>query len=130
MCRFFENMDTENHDIIKCLNFILDFLDELQDDRDIFQSLADKKRFCFQNLQKLVNFEEQLKKSNMETLILQGVRTPYANKADMLENITIIDAVCLSVFGKTDYPAPGYGSVDLGEYHGEADMEKVVRMLS
>lgn len=130
LCRFFENTDAESDDIIRQLNFILEFLDELRDDRDIFQSLADKKRFCFQHLQNLVKFEEQLQKTNMETLILQGVRSPYTSRADMLEKITIIDTVCLSIFGKTAYSSPDYGSLDLGEYYGEADMERMIRTLS
>ena len=63
-----------------------------------------KKNIYKQNLQKAVNYEEQLKKSNMETLILQGVRIPFVSKEDALKKIQIIDRISLAVFGKIEEP--------------------------
>lgn len=93
LCRFFEK--TENHwlDIAGCLNFVLNFLDELWDDRDIYQSLKDKREFYLHLLQKSLHFEEELKKNNMEILMLRGVRTPHINKDEILDKITIIDTI-------------------------------------
>ncbi len=129
MCCFFEKMDTESREIVNCLDFILNFFDELRDDTDIFQSLMDKKRFYFQNLQKATEFEEKLKKSNMETLILQGVRTPYINKPDTMEKIAMIDTVSLAVFSRTEHPGQACRAMNLGDYQGAQDIDRMAKVL-
>jgi hypothetical protein len=78
----------------------------------------------------VAKFEEQLKKSNMETLILQGVRSPYISKDEARNKMRIIDRTSLAVFGKTDYFEHVCDTIDLGEFHQDKDMEKVVRILS
>lgn len=88
----------------KPMDFILRFFDELRDDQDIFQALADKKNFCFRNLQKQTDAEEQLKKNTMETLMAQGLRIPYTDKADTLDKMAMIDFISFTVFGKSDVP--------------------------
>ncbi|OQX08252.1 MAG: hypothetical protein BWK80_48375 [Desulfobacteraceae bacterium IS3] len=93
LCRFFEKAENYRIDISEHLNFALNFLDELWDDRDIYQSLKDKKEFYFHLLQKSLHFEEELKKNNMETLMLRGVRTPHINKDEILNKIRLIDAL-------------------------------------
>jgi hypothetical protein len=104
MCAFFKNLKIKNNGNLKCLKYILDFFDELQDDEDIYSALMDKKNLYSQNLQKAVKYEEQLKKSNMETLILQGIRIPFVSKEDALKKIQIIDRISLAVFGKIEEP--------------------------
>ncbi len=98
---FFEKLKVEDNYFFKCLDFILDFFDRLEDDRDILQSLVDRKRFYFQNVQKAARFEELLNKNNMETLISRGVRIPHISKEDAMHNIVIIDTIILAV-----YPSP------------------------
>ena len=95
---FFEKIKSDSNEFIECLDFILDFLDELQDDNDIFQALMDKKILYSQNLQKTEKFEEQIKENNMETLILQGVKIPYINKESTLNKMRIIDKINRAVF--------------------------------
>ena len=102
---FFEKLKVEENCFFKCLDFILDFFDRLEDDRDILQSLLDKKELYFQDLQKAVGFEELLNKNNMETLISRGVRIPHISKKDAMNNIVIIDTITLAVYGK-QYPSP------------------------
>ncbi len=104
ICSFFEKTKSKGNDFQECLDFILGFLDELKDDRDIFRSLEVKKEFHFQNLRKAERFEEQMNKRNMETLILQGVRIPHINKEDEIKKIAIIDKISYTVFGKIDNP--------------------------
>ena len=55
-----------------CLDFTLSLLDELKDDRDIYQVLMDKKKFYLRSLQKAKQLERQLQKNNLETLLLKG----------------------------------------------------------
>ncbi|MBU4287505.1 MAG: hypothetical protein KKI12_04960 [Proteobacteria bacterium] len=93
---FFEKLKVEDNYFFKCLDFILDFFDRLEDDRDILQSLLDKKELYFQDLQKAVRFKELLNKNNMETLISRGVRIPHVNKEEIMHNIVIIDTITLA----------------------------------
>ncbi|RLC26934.1 MAG: hypothetical protein DRH21_00725 [Deltaproteobacteria bacterium] len=102
---FFEKLKVEENCFFKCLDFILDFFDRFEDDRDILQSLLDKKELYFQDLQKAVKFEELLNKNNMETLISRGVRIPHISKEDTMNNIVIIDTIILAVY-KNQYPSP------------------------
>ena len=100
ICSFFEKTKAEKSLFFKCLDFVLDFFDELRDDGNIFDALMDKKRFYFQNLQKAAKLEELIEKNNMEMLILQGIRAPYISKEDVLNKMEIIDRISLAVFGK------------------------------
>ena len=97
---FFEKLKVEENYFFKCLDFMLDFFDGLKDDRNILQSLEDRKGFYFQNLQKAARFEELLNKNNMETLISRGVRIPHISKEDAMHQIVIIDTITLAVYGK------------------------------
>ncbi|OQY58263.1 MAG: hypothetical protein B6245_12710 [Desulfobacteraceae bacterium 4572_88] len=127
LCDFFGKMNSETADMQNCLDFALHFLGENRDDTDIFSALTKKKRNCFQHLQKLLGFEEQLEKNNMEILMLRGVRMPYADKETLLRQIAMIDTICLSVFGKTEETGR---DLFIGEYHqGKDDIEKMVRMF-
>jgi hypothetical protein len=106
---FFEKLKVEENYFFKSMDFMLDFFaglkfaglqdDGLKDDRNILQSLGDRKGFYFQNLQKAARFEELLNKNNMETLISRGVRIPHISKEDAMHNIVIIDTITLAVYG-------------------------------
>ena len=104
LCSFFKKLKVEENYFFKCLDFILDFFEILEDDKNILQSLVDRKGFYFQNLQKAARFEELLNKNNMETLISRGVRIPHISKEDAMHNIVIIDTITLAVYGK-QYPS-------------------------
>lgn len=92
---FFEKMDSQRSAFFECLDFIVPFLDELQDKQDISHALFDKRKFYLQNLKKAENIEEYLKKNNIETSILQGAKIPHINKEDMLKQLGIIDKIIL-----------------------------------
>lgn len=130
ICTFLERMNAEVPDLIECFDFVLDFLDEQKQDTDIIRALVEKKRFYFQNIQKAEKFEAQLQNSNMETLILQGVRAPYINKDDARRKMAIIDRINRAVFGRTEYVGLSCRSIDLGEYRKDQDVKKVIKMLS
>ncbi len=97
MCSFFEKLKVEENCFFKCLDFILDFFERLDDDSNILLSLENRKEFYFQNLQKAARFEELLHKNNMETLISGGVRIPHISKEDAMHNIVTIDTITLAV---------------------------------
>ena len=102
LCSFFEKLKVEENCFFKCIDFILDFFERLEDDSNILQSLGNRKKFYFQNLQKAVRFEELLHKNNIETLISGGVRIPHISKEDAMYNIVTIDTITLAVYGKQE----------------------------
>jgi hypothetical protein len=126
LCDFFEKADSA--EIGNLLDFISGFFDELGDDRDIFQALETKKNFYFQNLQQQIRLEDQMKKNTMETLISQGLRIPYIDKADTLNKIAMIDFIGFKVFGRSTVSEYLMGEPDMRIY-GQQDIENMIRML-
>ena len=96
----------------------------------MFKALMTKKRFYFQGLQKAKNLDIQLKKHNVETLLLRGNRVSYVDRADVRKKIQMIDRISLAVFGKTEFfdlmPA-GEQSITL---EGKDDIDKLIKELS
>jgi hypothetical protein len=103
LCDFIEKIEDEGDDFLECLDFILSFLDEAENTSDLFSALIDKKRFYYKNLKRAEKFRPQLEKTNMETMILQGVKVPYINTEDEKRKMELIDKISLTVFGSTEY---------------------------
>ncbi len=124
---FFEKLEIDSDESFDFLDFILSFLDECKDGQDMFKALMTKKRFYFQSLQKAKNLDIQLKKHNVETLLLSGKRVSYVDTADARKKIRMIDRISLAVFGKTEFfdlmPA-GEQSITL---EGKEDIDKLIR---
>ena len=130
LCSFFKKMSSKNIQYFKMLNLLLGFLDELQDDTDIFKALMNKKIFYFKGVQRAKKIEEQMQKGNFEIWMSQGLRMPYVDKDDLLNKMGLIDRISLAVFGRTDYFDQLVTSVDLGEYQEEKGINKVIDVLS
>ena len=96
--------------MVKHLGFILSFLEELHEDADIFKALMKKKRLYLKHLKRTEKFEEQLKKTNIETLILQGKSPAFMDKNEARENMAIIDRINQTVFGKTEHYETLFGA--------------------
>ena len=77
LCRLIEKAGTGLEDFSACFDLMLEIFGETADDGDIYRLLRDKKRFYFKGLQIAEKFTARLQQSNMETLILQGMRVPY-----------------------------------------------------
>jgi len=103
LCDFFEKMDHKSGDSLECLDFILPFLNEAEKKSDLFSALIVKKRFYQKNLQQAEKLRQQLEKTNMETMILQGIKAPYISIEDEKRKMELIDKISLSVFGRTEY---------------------------
>ena len=128
--RFFVNMKTETKIVSDCFDFLLVFFDELKDDRDIYRGLMEKKRFYFQNIQKVLRAESQLKKSNLETLILQGGRMLFFDKQEAEQNIRRIDEISRAVFNRTEPVDPLSIDIELLEQSGQVRLKKMFYILS
>jgi hypothetical protein len=127
---FFAKMKAENKVVSECFDFLVALFDELKNDSDIYLSLVEKKRFYFRNLQKALKADAQLDKSNMETLIFQGVRIFYFDKEDARKKLEVIDTINKAVFGKTEHFVPAAVDIDLGELNRKNGLKKMFRMLS
>jgi hypothetical protein len=103
LSEFFEKWETEDSDAFKYFDFILLFLEELQEEDDIFEALMKKKRFYLKHLKRTEKFEKQLQKTNMETLMLKGQTAAFIDKNEARENMAIIDRISLTVFAKTEH---------------------------
>jgi hypothetical protein len=102
LIRFFERMDDNSPDYPACLDLMLTLLDEKNPSADIYSLLVDYKRGCFRGLQQTRRFETMLRRSNMETLMLQGVRAPQESAGELLHRMGLIDRICFSIFGRTE----------------------------
>jgi hypothetical protein len=57
---------------------------------------------CFAACSMIRRFETLLRQSNMETLMLHGVRAPHASPGELIHHMRLIDLICLRIFGKTE----------------------------
>jgi hypothetical protein len=130
LCNFFEKLKPQSHDFITCLDFALSFIDELEEDRDLYQALMAKKKFYLRSLQKANKLETQLQKNNLETLLSQGKRVILVDKADARKKMLIIDRISRAIFGKTEYFEdlhPGGNSIELSS---DQDIQDIIKTLS
>ena len=88
-----------------------------------------QKRFYLKNLKKTEQFEAQFQKSNMETLLMQGKRASYFDKADAREKMLIIDKISRAIFGRTEFYDLAPAQKELVELHSTDDIEKVMKIL-
>jgi hypothetical protein len=102
LCLFFERMPDSDGDYLPCLELVIPILEAAQDKTDGYELLADRKRRLFRGLQQIDRFETLLSKSNMETLMLQGIRAPQASREDLVNQMRRIDRICFHLFGKTE----------------------------
>ena len=126
---FFEKLQIDSDEFLDYLDLILGLLDECKEGLDMFQVLMAKKKFYFLSLQKAKNLDIQLKKHNVETLILRGKRVSYVDTADLHKKIQMIDRISLAVFGKTDFfdlMPTGEQSIRL---EGKEDIDKLIKEL-
>ena len=103
LCRLFDKLGTGSNDIFECLEFVLEFLDEVKKDGDVYQALMAKKKFYFISLQKAKKLDARLEKHNVETLLMQGERVALIDQVDARKKMRIIDRISRAVFGKTEF---------------------------
>jgi len=101
LCDFLSKLGG-NDQLLACLEFTLNFLEDIEDDADVYTVLMDRRRIGWQLLQKSAQFEEKLKKDNIETLMLRGERVPHVSKEELLKSIALIERISLAIFGRLD----------------------------
>jgi len=130
LCNFFKKLDSLDNNVFDCLEFVLGFLDELQKDNDIYQTLMAKKKFYFRSLQKAKQLDTRLQKHNMETLLAQGTRVVLIDQRDARKKMRIIDRISRAVFGKTEYFEPLHSGEEHIELRSNKEVCDIIRILS
>jgi len=130
LCDFFEKLEPQSPDYNICLDFALSFLDELKEDKNLYQALMAKKRFYLRSLQKAKQLEIQLQKNNLETLLSQGKRVILIDQADARKKMVIIDRISRAVYGKTEYFEELDSGGDRVEFRPDQDIQDIIKRLS
>ena len=115
LCKGIEKMYPKSKYFREAFTFILDFLDHSDPATDIYLRLMKKKRGNLQMIQQAEKKEKTLAKNSVESLILRGVHIPAISIAEIRKQITLIDHICISIFGQTGYIGihdPGKTPVD------------------
>jgi hypothetical protein len=103
----------------ECLSCALDVLADGQHPADIFQALADRKRWLVKALTRGRKQGELLGQANIETLISQGARLTVIDEEDTRRRIGCIDRICAAVFGRLPPPGTLWAGVDAVELTSE-----------
>jgi hypothetical protein len=130
LCDFFSRIDSDGEDFFQYVDFLMQFTSVLDETKDIFNALMERKKACIQAIQKAVAYERQLAKSTMEVMILKGDRNPCINMEEAGKTIEIINRISFNLFGRSDDPETVLKKVDLGECHPGEDLQRVIRLLS
>ncbi len=130
LCDLFEKLEPQSHDFETCLEFLLSFLGELEDEQDMYQALMAKKRFYLRSLQKAKKLETQLQKNNLETLLSQGKRVILVDQADARKKMLIIDRISRAIFGQTEYFDELSPDGDNIELRSDQDIQDIINQLS
>ncbi len=128
---FLDRVKPDQAEFFNRFDFLLGVMDEVDDESEMQDFFVERKGALVRDLQRAARMNDLLAKSNMETLMLTGVRSPYIHEADARDRIRWIDDINLAVFGRVDpMPFSMRETVDLGEFHQVEDLDKVINLLS
>ncbi|MFZ0725701.1 MAG: hypothetical protein WAM61_07930 [Desulfobacterales bacterium] len=114
---------------LTCLDYVLDFLEDIPEGRDIYAALMRRRSTGRMLLDKAAQFEQKLAHDNIETLMLRGERTPHVSRDELLQSIVLIERISRAVFGRiepleTDVPQ----NVDMA-FQPDGDVTDIIRRL-
>jgi hypothetical protein len=130
LCSFFDKIGARSNDIFDCLEFVLEFLDEIKKEGDLYRALMDKKKLYFISLQKAKKMDARIEKHNIETLLLQGERVALIDQVDARKKMQIIDRISRAVFGKTEFFDAPYSDEHQMGLRSDEDIQKIIKKLS
>lgn len=128
--RFFRLYPTDRPDWTEMLDFILAWLSEIPQVHDAYIALMERKRFHFRQLIQARRSRQQLEKSNMEILVMTGIRVGSMDTREAITAMERIDRLALFLFGRTEHLDPAATAVDLGAFSDAEDFEAISRLLS
>jgi len=130
LCRYMSTADSQHPSFLWNLAFFVQFLSGLGTVDDIYESLMEHKTTCWSQIEQAVKQEAALAKSNMETLLMRGERILHFDKDNLRQTIIAIDDIGLAVFGRTEALLPKESTINLGEYQGREDLERLIKLMS
>jgi hypothetical protein len=107
----------------ECFSIALDVLSDGQHPADLFQALADRKRWLVKALTRGRKQGEFLDQTNIETLMSQGARLTVIDEEETRRRIGCIDRICAAVYGRLPPPGPLWTGVDAVELTAEEVMD-------
>ncbi|MGW8187714.1 MAG: hypothetical protein ACWGNK_10620 [Desulfobacterales bacterium] len=128
LCDFLSKLGGDEQ-MLACLEFTLGFLEDIEDDADVYAALMKRRRIGWQQLHKSVQFEEKLKQDNIETLMLRGERAPHVSREELLKTIAFIERISLAVFGRLD--PLDFGLLESADFafQSGADLDEIIRRM-
>lgn len=128
---FLAKMGSGAMEFESCLAFLLSLMSELSPHQEPYAFLIQKKSDFFQSLCKAEAFERKCQTSNMETLMLQGVRSAFGSAMQWRQQMRLIDRICETLFGRTEFfQQPLDHRVEVRAAHDKAEMEEIIRWLT
>ncbi len=126
--KYFAKMMAASDRYWPCLKFTLALLDEIGTVVSLENAIMAKRLRCQKHLQQLEDFEYKWARSNMETLMMQGVRMPHIDKAQLRQAIGFLDHILLVVFERPAVFDAAPRTIDLGyaKKEGLADLFKAL----
>ena len=128
LCDFLAKLGGDDQ-LLACLDFTLNFLEDIEDGADVYAALMNRRRISWQLLRKSAQFEEKLKQDNIETLMLRGERAPHVSKEELLKTIALIERISLLVFDRLDTLDIGLRESADFAFGSEADLSEIIRRM-
>ncbi len=91
LCDFYEKLGFMSEQLAENLEVMLNILSEPHAQEDIHKALEKRRDFYTLALQKATESEEQFGRNNIETLMVQGVRSPHIDRNEVMRQIVIIE---------------------------------------
>ncbi len=130
LCAFFEKMTSVSVDFFDSLDYAIELFGEPKEPMDIYLTFMEKKRSFLQLIERAEKLEEQMRKNNIETLMLQRVTMPCINKMDLYKKIQLINTICLHIYGKTEDFGQARVDLTMDSETTYGDMGKIINSLS
>jgi hypothetical protein len=130
LCDFMARRPIDEASFVDQLRFSLVFLQEHEDATNLYTALMNRKKFIFRHLLKARQAAERSAGSNMETLMMTGVRTPHFDVGQGEQILVLIDRIAMAVFGCTEQLEGALREVDLGAHTDGVDPLELIRRLS
>lgn len=85
------------------LTFLLNFFEYMDPAKEIYLSLMQEKKSILHSIEHAEKIENALKRNSIEALMMKGMNICAINIADERKKTVLIDHICISVFGKTEF---------------------------
>jgi hypothetical protein len=103
LCQCIEIMHPASDYFRPAFDFLLDFLETADPSKDLYAGLMHKKQMLAHMIVQAEKNEQVLSKTSVEAMMLSGLRIPAIHVGEARKKIALIDHLCLSLYGKTDF---------------------------